>query len=95
VLWYTISDAGAGYHTLGRVAGTVTVTFRGRVVQQDTLPRHRKQSELFTDTNGLILTRFKAASAGPYTLRLSLTSLPHPLEIAGSGVQVFKLAEER
>jgi hypothetical protein len=68
------------------------VTCRGHVVQEAALPRRGKRSELFTDTNGLILMRLKAASAGQYQLRLNITSVPHFLENAGAGLQVFRLA---
>jgi hypothetical protein len=95
VLWYPFTDAGAGYDALGRVSGTVAVTHRGKIVQQDTLPRRGKRSELFTDTNGLILIRLKARSAGHYMLRLNITSVPPHLEIGGAGFRIFKLAKER
>jgi hypothetical protein len=93
VLWYAITDAGAGFEALGKVAGKVAITFHGRIVQQDTLPRRGTMSELFTDTNGLILTRFKAESAGNYILRLNVTAVPPHLDIYGAGVRVLKLAE--
>ena len=93
VLWYVITDAGAGYDALGRVAGKAAVTHRGRTVQESTLPRRGKRSDLFTDTNGLILLRFRADSAGQYVLRLEVTSVPPHLEIHGAGIRVFKLAQ--
>jgi hypothetical protein len=95
VLWYLITDAGAGYGALGRVAGRAEVTYRGQTVQESTLPRRGRRSERFTDTNGLILLRFRADSAGQYLLRLEVTSVPPYLEISGAGIRVFKLAETR
>ena len=95
VLWYAFTDAGAGYDALGRVSGTVAVTYRGQLVQSDMLPRHGKRSELFTDPNGLILTRFRAESAGRYVLKLHISSVPPHLEIGGAGLRVLKLAENQ
>lgn len=93
VLWYAITDAGAGYDALGRVTGSATVAYRGETVQESTLPRRGKRSDLFTDTNGLILLRFTAQSAGQYVLQLNITSVPPHLEIHGAGIRVFKLGE--
>jgi len=93
VLWYAITDAGAGYDALGRVTGRATVAYRGQIVQQSTLPRRGKRSDLFTDTNGLILVRFTAQSAGKYVLQLNITSVPPRLEIHGSLIRVLKLAD--
>ena len=93
VLWYAITDAGAGYDALGRVTGSATVAYRGQIVQQSTLPRRGKRSDLFTDTNGLILVRFTAQSAGKYVLQLNITSVPPHLEIHGSLIRVLKLAD--
>jgi hypothetical protein len=93
VLWYAITDAGAGYDALGRVTGSATVAYRGETVQESTLPRRGKRSDLFTDTNGLILLRFTAQSAGQYVLQLNITSVPPHLEIHGALIRVFKLAD--
>ena len=93
VLWYFITDAGAGYDALGRVTGTAAVTFRGDVIQQSVLPRRGRRSELFTDTNGLILLGFDAPSAGRYVLRLNITSVPEHLDISGSGIRLLKLRD--
>jgi hypothetical protein len=93
VLWYFITDSGAGYDALGRVTGTASVAYRGHVIQQSALPRRGTRSELFTDTNGLILLRFEARSSGQYLLRLNVTSVPPHLQISGAGVRVLKLAD--
>ena len=93
VLWYATTDAGAGYDALGRVTGKATVAYRGHTVQESTVPRRAKRSDLFTDTNGLILLRFTAQSAGQYVLQLNITSVPPHLELHGAGIRVFKLAE--
>jgi hypothetical protein len=93
VLWYAITDAGAGYDALGRVTGSATVACRGQTVQESTMPRRGKRSDLFTDTNGLILVRFTALSAGKYVLHLNITSVPPGLEIHGALIRVLKLAD--
>ena len=92
-LWYFITDAGAGYDALARVTGTADITFRGAVIQRSVLPRHGRRRDLFTDTNGLILLRFEAPSAGRYVLRLNITSVPEHLEISGAGIRLLKLRD--
>jgi hypothetical protein len=95
VLWYFITDSGAGYDALSRVTGTAEVAYRGHVIERSTLPRRGAHSERFTDTNGVILVRFEAPSAGRYVVRLNITSVPPHLEITGAGVRVLKLADTR
>jgi hypothetical protein len=92
VLWYFITDSGAGYDALSRVTGTAEVAYRAHVIERSTLPRRGAHSERFTDTNGLILARFEAPSSGRYVVRINITSVPPHLEITGAGVRVLKLA---
>ena len=95
VLYYFITDTGAGYDALGQVSGTAVVTSGGRVIQQSALPRRGKRSELFTDTNGLVLLRLQSPAARKYVLRLNITSVPRHLELHGAGVIIFKLGDTR
>jgi hypothetical protein len=95
VLWYFITDSGAGYEALALVTGTAEVTYRGRVIERGTLPRRGARSDRFTDTNGLILVRFEAPSRGRYLVRMNITSVPPDLEITGAGVRVLKLADRK
>ena len=74
VLWYFITDSGAGYDALSRVTGTAEIAYRGRVIERSTLPRLGARSDRFTDTNGLILVRFEAPSSGRYVVRMNITS---------------------
>jgi hypothetical protein len=93
VLWYFITDSGAGYDALSRVTGTAEIAYRGHVIERGTLPRRGARSDRFTDTNGLILVRFEAPSSGRYVVRIDITSVPPHLEITGAGVRVLKLAD--
>jgi hypothetical protein len=93
VLWYFITDSGAGYDALSRVTATAEVAYRGHVIERSTLPRRGARFDRFTDTNGLILVRFEAPSSGRYVVRMDITSVPPHLEIRGAGVRVLKLAD--
>jgi hypothetical protein len=93
VLWYFITDSGAGYDALALVTGKAEVAYHGHVIQRSTLPRRGARSDRFTDTNGLILVRFEAPSSGRYVVRMNITSVPPHLEITGAGVRVLKLAD--